>query len=330
VGGVEVFVHRLACQLASRGHEVTMFTFAAPLKGSPYKVVRIGASWIATNRVARIAVAPAILNRRTCPGSDVLHLHGDDWFFITRQLPTVRTLYGSALYEARSATSVRRMLSKGLVYPLEALASRLSTLSYDIGTPLPPGYQVHGSLALAVDRADVQHEVQRSSHPTVLFVGTWHGRKRGEFLAERFIREVRPRHPNAELLVVSDRCVEQPGITWIRFPTDEELAALYSRAWLLCSPSTYEGFGLPYLEAMQHGLPIVATPNPGALHLLGREGAGRLADDDELGAAIANLLGDAEARGRLAASGRRRVEKFTWERVVEQHENAYRLAIASY
>jgi glycosyltransferase involved in cell wall biosynthesis len=216
-----------------------------------------------------------------------------------------------------------------LVYPLEALASRLSTLSYDIGTPLPFGYQVDGSLTLAVDPATMQNTDRRSGHPTVLFVGTWYGRKRGEFLAERFTREVQPRHPTAELLMVSDTCVERPGVKWIRYPSDDELRGLYRRAWVLCSPSTYEGFGLPYLEAMQHGLPVVATPNPGARHVLG-PGAGRLATDAELGAAIADLLADDDERARLASSGRRRAEMFTWERVVDQHERAYELAITKY
>src|SRR5205807_260622 len=122
----------------------------------------------------------------------------------------------------------------------------------------------------------------RTEHPTILFVGTWEGRKRGAFLADRFATDVLTRHPRARLMMVSDRCADQPGLTWIRFPSDEELSRLYRSSWLFCMPSTYEGFGMPYLEAMGHGLPVVATPNPGSRFLL-QGGAGVLASDSVLG-----------------------------------------------
>lgn len=328
VGGVEVFVHRLARRLAERGHGVTVLTFGSSPANAPFRVASVGPRWLAEKRLARLTLAPLILNRLSGARFDVLHLHGDDWFFVRRGLPTVRTFYGSALFEARTATNFGRRAAQGLVYPLETLASRLATSSYDIGTPLAPGYRVHGSLSLAVDRA-VEDRGLRSSVPTVLFVGTWLGRKRGAFLAEQFIQNVRPRHPTAELLMVSDTCVESPGIRWVRFPSDEELQALYARAWVFCSPSTYEGFGLPYLEAMQRGLPVVGTPNVGARHVLGEAG-GRLVPDAELGSAVAELLGNPDERTRLAASGRRRAQMFTWERVVDQHEKAYELAIVDH
>ena len=53
------------------------------------------------------------------------------------------------------------------------------------------------------------------------------------------------------------------GITVLGRLDDEELAREYRAAWVFCLPSSYEGFGIPYAEAMASGTPVVATPNPG-------------------------------------------------------------------
>ena len=328
-GGVEIFVHRLANRLIDRGHDVTVFTFGSRPDDARYRVIKIGASWLGARRVARLTLAPLVLNRMPHAGFDVLHLHGDDWFLLSRRMATVRTFYGSALFEARSATTIRRRVAQTIIYPLEVVASRLATVSFDIGSQLPWGYSTDGSLALAVNPVKDSAQSEPSQHPTVLFVGTWHGRKRGAFLADTFERLVLPYHPTAELLMVSDDCVERPGVKRIKVPSDEELASLYRSAWVFCLPSTYEGFGLPYLEACAHGTPVVATPNAGSRHVLAR-GAGLLVDDAGIGAAVAGLLGDFEARARLAEAGRVRAREFSWSRVLDEHEAAYALAVARF
>ena len=329
VGGVEVFVHRLANRLVDRGHDVTMFTFAARPEDARYKVAQAGPPWAGTGQVARLTLAPLALNRLALGGFDVLHLNGDDWFMCRRRVPTVRTFYGAALFEARTATSTKRRVTRAMVYPLEVLASRLATLSFDIGSELPKGYRTHGSLALAVQDPSSPAGVARTSHPSVLFVGTWEGRKRGSFLVDRFVADVLPRHPTARLTMVSDRCDQQPGVTWVRFPTDDEMSRLYRSSWLFCMPSTYEGFGMPYLEAMTHDLPVVATHNPGARFVL-RDGSGVLASDGDLGPTLSALLADEGARARLATAGRARALDFSWERVLTEHERAYEAAISRF
>jgi glycosyltransferase involved in cell wall biosynthesis len=329
VGGVEVFVHRLANRLVARGHDVTMFTFDEAPEDARYKLVSAGPKGLAGMRLARLTVGSLALNGLPQTGFDVLHLNGDDWFMARRRIPTVRTFYGSALFEARTATSVRRRTAQMLVYPLEIVASRLATRSYDIGSALPRGYRTHGSLALAVAEPSTPSHGGRSQDPSILFVGTWEGRKRGAFLARHFATEVLRRHPRARLVMVSDRCEEQPGLTWVPFPSDADMSRLYRQAWLFCMPSTYEGFGMPYLEAMAHDLPVVATPNPGAQLVL-KDGAGLLTSDDELGKALATLLADSAARARLTAAGRTRAMEFSWERVLTEHENAYASAITDF
>ncbi len=306
-----------------------MFTFAARPDNARYDVAAAGPEWVGARHAARLTLAPLALNRLMLTAFDVLHLHGDDWFMYRRRIPTVRTFHGSALFEARTATSIERRVTRAMVYPLEVLASRLATLSFDVGSDLPPGYRTHGSLTLAVMDPSSPAGVVRTSHPSVLFVGTWEGRKRGAFLVDRFVADVLPQHPTAQLTMVSDRCDEQPGVRWIRFPTDEELSRLYRSSWLFSMPSTYEGFGMPYLEAMTHGVPVVATQNPGARFVL-QGGAGVLTSDAALGRTISALLDDESARARLAAAGRARALAFSWERVLTEHEHAYGAAITRF
>lgn len=329
VGGVEVFVHRLANRLTERGHIVTTFTFGERPADARYTVVRAGRPWLANNRVASLTLASMALNRIPQDDFDVLHFHGDDWFMWRRRIPTVRTFHGSALMEAMAATSLKRRVAQAAVYPLEVLASRLATASFGTGTPLPPGYRTHGALRLAIAEPSAPEDVPRTPDPTLLFVGTWEGRKRGAFLADVFTREVLPRHPRATLVMVSDRCDERPGVVWNRFPSDAALSRLYRSAWVFCMPSTYEGFGMPYLEAMAHGLPVVATPNPGARFVL-RQEAGVLSSDEDLGHTLASLLGDHEVRSRLARAGCQRALEFSWERVLMEHESAYARAISTF
>ena len=56
----------------------------------------------------------------------------------------------------------------------------------------------------------------------------------------------------------------------------ERLIELYQQAWLFCLPSSYEGFGVPYIEAMSCGTPVVATPNAGAREVLEEMAGGTL------------------------------------------------------
>ena len=128
--------------------------------------------------------------------------------------------------------------------------------------------------------------------------------------------------PDAELWLVADQNVNAPGVVSIHKPDDASLADLYRKAWVLCLPSTYEGFGIPYIEAMACGTPVVATPNDGARALLG-DGRGLLAPLEDLGSALLSLLQDAPARQSIANLGLQRAGAFTQDRVVDAYESLF-------
>jgi glycosyltransferase involved in cell wall biosynthesis len=109
---------------------------------------------------------------------------------------------------------------------------------------------------------------------------------------------------------------------------DETLAALYRGATLVCHTSRAEGFGLPCLEAMSQGTPVVATDLPSVRELA--DGAAVLVPVDNaeaLASAISGLLDDPERRARLAQSGRQRAVQFSWSRTADAVVDAYRRAV---
>lgn len=111
-----------------------------------------------------------------------------------------------------------------------------------------------------------------------------------------------------------------------------ELLGLYRRAELVVVPSRYEGFGLPAVEAMACGTPVVATRAGALTEVMERTGGGLLAprdDPDALAAAIATLMADPDRRRTLARTGRERVvEAYSWPEIARTTADAYRSVIA--
>lgn len=98
-----------------------------------------------------------------------------------------------------------------------------------------------------------------------------------------------------------------------------DLPALYSAAVCLCHPAWYEGFGLPPLEAMACGTPVVVSDRSSLPEVVGD--AGLLVDPADPGAwtaALERVLGDEELRDDLSRRGRARAESFTWARTANE------------
>ncbi len=116
------------------------------------------------------------------------------------------------------------------------------------------------------------------------------------------------------------KVVEAPNIHQLGFVTDDDLAWLYGHALCLAFPSRSEGFGLPLVEAMALGCPIVSSNQSCMPEICGD--ATLLADPDDAPAWQAhfrNLLTSADLRADLAARGRERAKIFSWHRAADTY-----------
>ncbi len=253
---------------------------------------------------------------------DVVHTHGDN-YLLARWGAQVRTFYGSAKSEARVAPRAALRAYYSLIAPLESLGARLS--AYNVGISQATSDEigrVDEIVPCGID-LDTFRPGEKSERPSVLFVGGLYGRKRGALLVEQFNSVVRPALPSAELWLVSAQRGEGDGIVNYGNVPESELAALYRRAWVFCMPSSYEGFGVPYVEAMASGTPVVTTPNPGASEVLDNGRYGELVSDETLGRAILAVLQQTGRRTELAQLGLLRAQRYAWDAVAGAYERIY-------
>ena len=119
-------------------------------------------------------------------------------------------------------------------------------------------------------------------------------------------------------------------ITITGYVADEDLAALYSGALAFIYPSFYEGFGLPPLEAMQCGIPVITANTSSLPEVVGDAGITiSPTDGDALCQSILDLYGGAELRSQLSSKSIEQAKKFSWQKCTEQTIDTYRLALNS-
>ena len=169
--------------------------------------------------------------------------------------------------------------------------------------------------------------------PFVLGIGTVQPRKNFQRLVQAFFHLPPPAFASGLKLVIAGGKgwlyddifaeVKRLGLEgWVLFPgfvDDDDLPALYSAADVLAFPSIYEGFGLPILEAMACGTPVVTSAASSLPELAGD--AALLVeptDVDAIAAALRRLLQEADLRRRLVAAGFDQARKFAWEKAAAQ------------
>jgi glycosyltransferase involved in cell wall biosynthesis len=246
----------------------------------------------------------------------------------------VRTLHGTALAEAWfngvRGRSPKRLLLHTYFYLSECVADVRADVVVAVSDDTRRYYpRVDLVIPNGIDLAAWAPDGSpKSTSPSILFVGEVDSRKRGRLVLDVFARVVRTAVPGAQLWLVSPDRVDAPGVHWKGRVSDAALHDLMRRAWIMCLPSAYEGFGRPYAEALAAGTVAVATPNPGAREVLEDGRIGVIAADDALGDALVRLLRNPTERAAFEQRGLERARAFAWDRVAAAYEDAYTLAVS--
>jgi alpha-1,3-rhamnosyl/mannosyltransferase len=182
-------------------------------------------------------------------------------------------------------------------------------------------------------------ETQSDNNKCFLFVGTLEKRKNVASLVRAFARLVKKRKlSNCKLLLIGkpgygfdeiQQAIQTESVADFVLTTGyvepNRLAQLYASARALVMPSLYEGFGIPLIEAMAYGVPVIASDIP-VFREVAEDAAlyyGQPTDVNGLTDALDKILGDDALRTQLIEKGGRRVRNFTLRRMAEGHINAY-------
>lgn len=117
------------------------------------------------------------------------------------------------------------------------------------------------------------------------------------------------------------------NVVYTGFVDDEALSVLYEQASQFVFPSLYEGFGLPPLEAMAKGIPVVSSNRSCMPEILG-EGALYVdpENDDQLAEAMYRVFSDEDVRADLVQRGKKEVKRYSWKKFGEETKRIYTLA----
>ncbi|NOZ06321.1 MAG: glycosyltransferase family 4 protein [Chloroflexi bacterium] len=170
----------------------------------------------------------------------------------------------------------------------------------------------------------------------LLYLGGFDARKNVPLLLRSFAR-LRERHPRSPSLVIAGRLPRRAGLPRlanslgvegsVRFTgwvSEEDKPALYRSATLFVFPSRYEGFGLPVVEAMACGTPVVAFHTSSLPELVGEGGLLVSPQDDSgLAMALSELLSDGARLHDLGESAIKQASRFRWADAAQQTRRVY-------
>lgn len=260
------------------------------------------------------------------PGRRVCVIHGADWFVLPEGFPLSDRIYRALigpLYwrRADAIISISQDATRHIVRRLNVDPHKVVTIPYG----RDPAFQPIG------DARRLEAVRRRYGLPErfFLFVGQFYELKNLDRLVAAF-RRIRDRIAQRLVIVGEDRwgylkrkglegLEREAGIVMPGWVERDDLVALYNLADAYVFPSLYEGFGIPLLEAMACGCPVVSSKRGAIPEVVGD--AALLVDPlavDDIAQAMYRVATSAELRERLRNRGLERVQAFSWQRCAER------------
>jgi glycosyltransferase involved in cell wall biosynthesis len=263
---------------------------------------------------------------------DICYATNPEWFS-ARDLRVLSSVVPRSIFKAAHVITDSQSARNQIIEVYRVPESKISAI------PIGPG---SGAEAITAEeaRAEVTAIGLSPDRPYILTVGNVQPRKNLIRLIEAFRELVSVRGHDVDLVIVGPRRFRSEDIVessegvsdHVRFTgyiTDRQLAACYRGSTAFVLPSLYEGFGLPALEALAHGVPT-ACSNAGALpEVCGT--AAIMFDPYSIEAiveALDRILTDTSLREQLSAEGPKRAAEFSWARTAKLTLGAYAKARA--
>lgn len=337
--------------LADQSFELRLFALESMASAHPDVVSAVPTDLLAMSgraRWGRVAAESTWLAAHS-RGLDLVH-HAGGTAPPMRTAPYVLTLHDLQPLEAQATHSALKRAYLSAAIPPSVRHARLTAVPSEyvrqtvltrLGADpnrvvvVPHGVDVLGEAT----PAEVIRQRYSLDGPIVLYPAITYPHKNHATLVAAFA-SVLKQHPDALLVLTGGRGGEE---TRLRAQIDglglrarvrrtgrisaADVAGLYRLASVVAVPSRYEGFGLPAVEAMAYGAPVVAAATTALPEVVGD--AGVLVDPDDPDAwaeAIGGLIADGPARSRLAEAGRDRAALYTWSANATALADLYRRA----
>lgn len=325
--GVSVQVHRLANALVMRGHDLTCISFSPRPDDARYNHVKL--SFTSSSTFLRKFDPAFSFIKVNTESFDILHFHGDD-YLVNDKNGHIRTFYGSALFEALYAKKTSRFMYQWLFYFFEWISCFHKSLKVGIsGSTQAALPLVKKVVPCGVPLDRYTPSGKKTEKPSILFIGDLNSRKRGKYLLKIFNNDILKENHECILSVVGPQPCYGTNVKYLGNLSEEELITEFQKAWVYCMASSYEGFGVPVIEAMACGTAVVAVDNPGIKEVIRHNYNGLLLTDAELSTGISRVISDNNLRKTFENNGLFYVEKkFDIKTIANEYELLYHSLIS--
>lgn len=309
-----------------------------PERSAPYSLrEQLSLPWLARREKADVYHAPHYVLPALTPGRSVVTIHDCIHLMFPEYLPyhrlgtiCARAMMYSATHRADRILTVSESSKRDILRFFQVRPEKIAVIynATDEHFRIPPTED-------AVARVRERYQLQ---DPFVLYVGNVKPHKNVERLIEAFALVRRRRMDGLKLVIIGDEISKfqtlrravlkhklHKHVRFLGFVPDGTLSVLYRLASVFVFPSLYEGFGLPPLEAMACGAPVITSNVSSLPEVMG--GAALLVDPysaESIAEAIGRVLSDPVLAAELRAKGLARAQDFSWEQSAARTLEIYR------